>query len=101
MQDMQRAIEAIIGKIPQGMVFDSHFVINRLIKEYSQVYLSFVAQLFAPSANVTAALVNGRIALLIKDCGNVKRLMIGDQELQSWSENIHTNCNECACWRKI
>ncbi len=98
---MQEAIQNVINQIPTGYVFDSHFVIAQIIKLNSETYLTFIASRFASAATVTAAAVNGQIALVLKKCGNIERMEENGQPLESWSENIHANPNECACWRKM
>ena len=98
---MQLAIAKIITDIPTGKVFDSHFVINLLIKEYSEDYLTFVAHRFGQVAHVTAAMVHGQIALEINKSNNVVRLKLNGDEIESRSETIHGKSGDCACWRKL
>jgi len=50
---MQKAIQAIIDEVPKGCIFDSHFVINELIKRFSDEYFEFVGKFATNSPNVT------------------------------------------------
>ena len=99
---MQQAIAEIVNAIPNGKVFDSHFVINLLIREHSEAYLTFVRNGFPSAPAVTANVVHGQIAQEIKKLSNVvTRLTINGQELESRSETIHGEPGDCACWLKI
>ena len=40
---MQNAISEIIGNIPKGKIFDSHYIIFQLIKFYSDEYLNYAS----------------------------------------------------------
>ena len=44
---MQTAIRTIVDEVPQGYIFDSHFIINELIKRFSDQYLSFASRFTA------------------------------------------------------
>ena len=91
---MQNAIKAIIDEIPSGFVFDSHFVINELVKRFSDEYLIFASQFCNPSnANVTLT-VHGQIGQLITKETNIEH--VG----KARSENIHKNTSDCTCWKK-
>ena len=87
---MDKAIGSIIDKIPVGSIFDSHFVINQLIREHSDAYLDF-AKTF--SGSITTAM-HGNIGQKIDKLDCVEQLG------KSWSENIHANASPCTCWKK-
>ena len=93
---MQNAIKAIIDEIPSGRIFDSHYVINRLIKEYSDNYLTYASNIDSNS-NKTLV-VHGNIGKEIAKFNNTIIRQLSDL---SWSENIHGKSNDCACWQKI
>jgi len=89
--DIDKAIDSIIDGISVGYIFDSHFVINQLIKEYSDSYLEF-AKKFSGS-NITSVM-HGHIGQ------KIDRLSCVEPLGKSWSEHIHTKPGECTCWRK-
>ncbi len=91
---MQNAIEKIINDVPKGCIFDSHFVISELIKNYSNEYLSFASK-FADSDQITLS-AHGQIGKEINKLDGVLLEKIGP----SWSGNIHRNPSECTCWKK-
>jgi hypothetical protein len=88
---MDKALDSIISEIPVGCIFDSHFVINQLIRNHSDAYLEFAGKFSGSS--ITPAM-HGHIGQKIDKHSSV------DQQGKSWSENIHTNASECTCWRK-
>ena len=88
---MDKAISSIIDEIPVGSIFDSHFVINQLIRNHSDAYLDF-AKTFSGS-NITLVM-HGNIGQKIDKLSCVEQLG------KSWSENIHTKPSPCTCWKK-
>jgi len=92
---MKNAIQKIIEKIPQGKIFDSHYVINQLISDYSDEYLIFASSV-ADSTRKTAN-VHGLIAQEIKKLDSVEQ--VGETG-EFWSENIRGNASECTGWKK-
>jgi hypothetical protein len=104
---MQKAIAKIIRNIPRQRIFDSHFVIDQLIKHHSDVYLRFAfkfAGSVMSSVNLTAQ-VHGLIAQEVDKRAqqlSIERILSSDNRPErSWSETIHGEPGECACWRKI
>lgn len=93
---MHNAVQQILNSIPQNHIFDSHFIINQLIKNYSDVYLQFTAQ-FTKSSQVTVS-AHGQIGQVISSFNGS---LVQQFEEKSWSENIHGNVSECTCWQKI
>jgi hypothetical protein len=94
-------IQRMIGdlNIPPDHIFDSHFVINMLIKKRSDAYLQFaagVANRFN-GPNLTTE-VHRQIALHIDRC--CERVLIAGVEAQSYSEHIHGEPCACACWMR-
>jgi hypothetical protein len=77
--------------VPPNHIFDSHFVIDMLIKKHSDAYLQFAASF--KETPVTTAQMNGLIAQQVGKC-NVEP--IGD----AWSETIHGEPSRCVCWRR-
>ena len=93
---MQQAIESILNVIPSGYIFDSHFVITRLIKFHSDVYLNFASSISASSDKTLA--VHGKLG---QEIGKYEGTLIQRLSDKAWSENIHGNASECTCWQKI
>lgn len=93
---MRQAIASILETIPQGYVFDSHFIIGRLLKEYSDVYLTFAGNVQSDSDRTLA--VHGQVGLQIKAFEGVS---IRKLNQPSWSENVHGRASSCTCWEKI
>ena len=87
---MKDAIAKIIDEIGAGNVFDSHYVISRLIKDYSDEYIHFAT----PKQNTKQ--MHGIIAQLIDDLPNTKQL--GNN---FYSENIHGKPSVCTYWEII
>ena len=93
---MQTAIRTIVNEVPKGYVFDSHFVINELIKRFSDQYLSFASRFASGNQQVTLA-AHGQIGQEINRFDGTVIERIGD----AWSENIHKTPSQCTCWRKL
>jgi hypothetical protein len=91
---IETAIRTIVDEVPQGHVFDSHFVINELIKRFPDQYLSFAAR-FAGSEQATLA-AHGQIGREINKLDGAVIERIGD----AWSETIHKTPGRCTCWKK-
>ncbi|HET9178773.1 MAG TPA: hypothetical protein VFQ24_10505 [Terriglobia bacterium] len=91
---METAIRQIVDEVPQGCIFDSHFVINQLIKRCSDQYLAFASK-FAGGKRATLA-AHGQIGMEINKLDGTVIEKIGD----AWSETIHTAPGRCTCWRK-
>ena len=85
MQQLITTITALVREIPGGTYFDSHHIINLLLKNYSDVYNQY--------ANPTLP-KHGNIGKIINTLQEVE--YIG----QSRSLNIHGNISECALWKK-
>ncbi|MBR4376672.1 MAG: hypothetical protein IKX50_05695 [Spirochaetia bacterium] len=84
---LKTAIKEIIDGIDKGIIFDAHYVIERLFKEKNRTYLG----------NISKQEINqydGTIANIIKGMGYER---IGD----SISKNVLDNYNTCSCWRKM
>lgn len=93
---MKTAIQAIISEIPKGCIFDSHYVISRLIKLHSDQYLTFAGTITTQSDKTLA--VHGKIG---QEINKLDGSVIRKLDNESWSENIHGNANGCTCWKKL
>lgn len=94
--EFREAVRTIIESIPLGRTFDSHFVINQLIKDYSDEYINFTSK-FAKGNNSTLA-AHGNIGQQIS---RFEGQLVEQQTGKSCSENIHDNPSECALWKRI
>ena len=87
---MKEIIESIIGRIPAGMIFDTHTIIEYLLQNDSDAYLQNCEGRTTTSYHGYI----GQVISGIADGGLVEQ--IGD----SWSLNIHKTFSKCACWKK-
>lgn len=92
---MREIIENIIKGIDKETAFDSHFIIDTLIKDYSDDYLTFVSAHLTTSGITEYA--HSEIAKLITpfEGSIVERL-----PRQSWSYNIRGKASKCALWAR-
>jgi hypothetical protein len=104
---IENVIRKIIGKIRQGRVFDSHYVINKLISEHSDVYLLFASELLNSHKTVKergiTIYIHSQIAQKIGDpvlSDLVTRVELDGKETKFWSDNIHEKASDCAGWRR-
>jgi len=87
---MQNVIKSIINsEIPKGCVFDAHSIIEYLIQNHSDIYLSSfktgTTEYYHSEISKTIALFEGSIIKRIDDC---------------WSLNIHKKFSQNKCWIK-
>ena len=89
-------IKAILEIIDVGCIFDSHYVINRGIKEFSDEYIRFVSKhADSNEPTLTAHQMIGH------EIAKFEGILVERQKGQSWSENIHGNGSTCALWKRI
>lgn len=91
-----KCIEAILTSIEVGCFFDSHYVTNRMIREYSDEYIKFTSK-YADSNKPTLTahqMIGHQIA-------KFEGILVERQKGQSWSANIHENGSTCALWKRI
>jgi hypothetical protein len=79
--------------VPKGHIFDSHFVIDMLIKKHSDDYLRFAASF--SGANLKTNIVHAQIALQIPQCN-----VTVEPQGSAWSEQIHGEPGSCASWKR-
>ena len=95
MIEFREAVRRIIEPIRSDFIFDSHYVIDELIKNYSDEYIVFVSQ-YSNSQQPTLT-AHQQIGQVINSCTDlIQRL-----DYQSWSETIHCSGGECALWQRI
>jgi hypothetical protein len=95
MIEFREAVRQIIQPIRSRFVFDSHYVIDNLIKLYSDEYIMFVSQ-YSNSQQPTFT-AHQQIGQVINRCNDLARRL----DYQSWSETIHFDGGECALWQRI
>lgn len=93
---MQEAIATILSSIRKGFIFDSHYIINCLIRFHSDEYLEFASGINADTGKTLA--VHGLIGKEIAKFEN--KNTISRLKDMAWSENIHGNSSECTAWIK-
>ena len=88
---MKATIETIIrNEIRPGCIFDAHTIINYLIQNHSDVYLT------EHQNNWRTEYYHSVISKMIDEFSSSLIERLDD----SWSRNIHMNYTENACWRK-
>lgn len=90
-----QCIEKIVSEVPVGFIFDSHYVIQRLIKDFSDDYLNFCANLKGDKITYTSHQQIGH------QIAKLEGKLVKREPSQSWSMNIHCNGSECALWSRI
>lgn len=93
--EFTEAVRQIIEPIQSDFVFDSHYVINQLIKSYSDEYIIFVSQYSGGQQPTFTA--HQQIGHTINRCTDLVRRL----PLQSWSETIHCSGSQCALWQRL
>ena len=93
---MESTVEKIIAGIDKGIYFDSHFIIDTVIRDFSDVYLTFAAG--HQAKDKVTEYVHSEIAKTISsfDGTLVQRVI----EAESLSFNIRGNASKCALWVK-
>lgn len=92
---MDAAINSIVSAIPSQMAFDAHYVIDTLIRDYSDTYLLFARSITARS-HVTPYM-HSEIA---KKIDSLDGSLIDRQSNKSYSYNIRGNASDCTLWVK-
>ncbi len=93
---MNSIVEKIIKGVEKGHAFDSHFVIDTIIRVDSDDYLTFAANNLASSKVTEYA--HSRIAKII---ASFRGVLVQDLPYQSLSYNIRGNASSCALWQRI
>jgi hypothetical protein len=93
---LETAIRKIVSEVPKGRIFDSHFVMNELVKRFSDQYLSFAGR-FAGGEDQRTLAAHGQIGKRINKLDGTVIQRIG----KGWSENLHKKPSPCTCWKKL
>ena len=92
---MDAAIREIVQGVPSGLAFDAHYVIDTLIRNYSDTYILFARTISAQS-NVTPYLHSE----ISKKIDRLNGSIIDRQQNKSYSYNIRGNASDCVQWIK-
>ncbi|HUW56370.1 MAG TPA: hypothetical protein VMZ92_07015 [Planctomycetota bacterium] len=92
---MQEAVRAIVEQIQPGEMFDSHLVIDLLIRDFSDDYLRFASE--CPSDRLTLT-THQRIGQVI---ASLEGELVERQNRQSRSLTIHNTLGKCALWLRV
>jgi len=93
---IQGVIERVIRRIPKGQVFDSHFVIEQLLKNYSDEYIRFTSRYSRVKIpTLTAHQQLGR------QIDQFDSILIRRLPHTSHSQNMHGRSGQCALWQKL
>ena len=81
----------IVSVIPKGCIFDAHSIIEYLLQNHSDVYLSsfhngWTTEYYHSEISKTIASFEGRIINRVGQC---------------WSQNIHNKFTENVSWQKL
>ena len=93
---MKKIVEQIIKGIEKGTAFDSHFIIDTIIRNYSDNYLTFVANNLATSKVTEYA--HSEIA---KTIATFRGTLVKQFLNQSISYNIRGKASKCALWKRV
>ena len=93
---MKNAVEKILAGIDKGVYFDSHFVIDKVIRDFSDTYLTFAAE--NQARDKVTEYVHSEIAKTISSFDGTLVNRVAD--VKSLSFNIRGNASKCALWVK-
>ena len=89
---MQSLIDLIVLSIPAGRAFDSHLVIEELVRQHTIEYAKFVA----PQSDVASA--HAQLSVMVGKSPNANRLMHDGKPVVFHSVNIRLNLSDNAAW---
>ncbi len=92
---MQDLINVIVLSIPVGRAFDSHLVIEELVRQHTLEYAKFVAT----QSDVASA--HAQLSVMVGKSPNAERLMNGEKPVVFHSVNIRLNLSDNAAWLRI
>lgn len=93
---MADVIREILTGIPSGHVFDSHFIIDEILRRGSDEYIRFGSH-YAESETPTLT-SHQQIGQQI---ASFEGILVERQPSQAYSYNIHNTASECALWRRL
>ena len=93
---MRKLIQDAILRVPVGMAFDAHFIIDTIIRRCSDDYLRFAEA--HPAGNKRTEYVHSQLSKVIAD---FEGSLIERLDARSFSYNIRGNSTDCTLWRRI
>lgn len=93
---MRTSIREIIMGIPKGKTFDSHTIIDRLFKNYSDVLYKYIRKY--ATGNKPTLVVHGNIG---KEIARFEKVRLIERRSKAQSANIHDNLSENTSWVKL
>ncbi len=84
-------INKIIEPISVGGIFDSHMIIQQMLKKNSDLFYRFIIETDSSETEY----VHSQLAKIIGQVSSVK-----NNDIKSWSENIHGHVTACTAWAK-
>lgn len=89
------AIQELIEGVKKNHIFDSHYIIRNLLKQYSDEYLNFASSIATSSSKTLT--IHGNLG---QEIAKFESTLIERMDLPSWSDNIHEGASPCTCWKK-
>jgi len=95
--DIKEAVQTILEAIPEGYVFDSHYVIEELLgrEEFTDAYLVFACNYV--DSNRPTLTTHQQIGHIINTFSGT---LVERMNYESWSMTIHRRGGKCALWRR-
>ena len=100
---LRDSIKQIIKDVERGCYFDSHFVIDQLLKHHSDQYINHVSRFAGEGKPKITEAAHAGIGQEIDGCidGLGERVKGPDGKgAPSWSITIHGTASPCALWRR-
>ena len=88
--EMDKAIREVITGMPSDVYFDVHTVINKLLQDHDEVYITNIGNY------TSAAQYHSKISSII-----ASNIDIAENAGNSFSKNIHDKFSECHLFRRI
>ena len=94
---LDAAIRKIIKKIKPNDYFDTHSIINDMLKDF-ELHQSYLSNY---SNNKTVALYHSQISQAIEATRLAEKVIIADIEVKVKTHTIYGNLSENQLWRKL
>ena len=88
--DFEKTIRQIVSGIPNGMYFDVHAVVQKMLQEHDDVYLMNIGNY------ASASQYHSKISTVI-----AQETDIVEKAGSSYSKNIHDKFSECHLFKRI
>lgn len=98
---MKRAIIEIVENIEKDLLFDSHFIVNNLIREYPDQYFAEYTDDNPEAVNLADLNICEVIDSIAKETDLLRRFQINGEPKKSYSINILGETSKCALWERV